>query len=253
MIEVWKDIEGFEGLYQVSNTGKVRGLERVSLDNRHLPDRILTGSVYSGGYVVVKIRYNGRYKRYLVHRLVAKHFIPNPKGLPMVNHKDENKTNNCVDNLEWCDALYNCRYGTAVERSRKTFVKNNSKKVMQFTLDGKFLKEYDCIADAAKATGTKQSEICCCCRMKESSVSSGGYMWRYSKDCPEKIIPKYNIKPSSLEQKVAQFSAEGKFIAEFKSIADAVRTTKARHSSIYACCVGRYKTANGYIWKYVKD
>lgn len=124
---------------------------------------------------------------------------------------------------------------------------------MQFSLDGKFINEYDSNADAAQATRANRSEITNCCLQKEHSISSGGYMWRYSKDCPEKIIPKYNIKPSSLEQKVAQFSAEGKFIAEFKSIADAVRATKTRRSSIFACCVGRYKTANGYIWKYVKD
>lgn len=253
MDEIWKDIKGFEGLYQVSNLGRVKGLNRVSLDKRHLPDRILTGSVYSTGYVVVKLRVNGIAKRFSMHRLVAEHFIPNPKNLPIINHKDENKLNNRWDNLEWCTQQYNATYGNAKTKALSTFKKNHSRTVYQFTLSGEFICQYDSISSAAESTNTCRSEVCSCCNMEKNVISANGFMWRYADDCPNKRITPYSIKQSSLTQKVAQYSLDGEFINDFNSISEAVRKTGTRHSSIYACCVGKYRTANGYLWKYKND
>lgn len=116
MIEEWRPIEGYEGLYEVSNTGFVR---RVS-------DLMVLKFSDLKGYCRVRLRKDGKRKMYLVHRLVAQAFIPNPLNLPQVNHIDENKKNNNIDNLEWCDQIYNNLYGTRLERIRQTRLENGS-------------------------------------------------------------------------------------------------------------------------------
>lgn len=105
--EIWKDVVGYEGIYKVSNLGNVKSLHwRNSFD-----ERIMTPHLLGRGYYFVNLRNKSKGKSKLVHRLVAQAFIPNPNNYPCVNHKDENKLNNCVDNLEWCSYLYNNTYG----------------------------------------------------------------------------------------------------------------------------------------------
>lgn len=116
MTEEWRPIVGYEGLYEVSNTGQVR---RVS-------DLMVLKFSDRKGYCGVRLRKDGKRKMFSVHRLVAIAFIQNPYGLPQVNHKDENKKNNNVDNLEWCDHIYNNLYGTRLERIRKTRLERGS-------------------------------------------------------------------------------------------------------------------------------
>ena len=118
--EEWKDIPGYEGLYQVSNTGKIKGLPRVTMQNQILKERILIPGVINSGYLQITLHKNGEHKNFLVHRLVANAFIPNPKNLPEVNHKDEDKTNCNADNLEWCTRKYNINYGTHNQRSAES-------------------------------------------------------------------------------------------------------------------------------------
>ena len=128
MIEEWRPVVGYEGLYEVSNTGRVRSVDRY-IKNGHSSYRLHKGKVISllkgeYGYIQVNLYYNGKnYKKY-VHRLVAQAFIPNPDNLPQINHKDEDKTNNRVDNLEWCTAKYNINYGTRKDKVRETAIKN---------------------------------------------------------------------------------------------------------------------------------
>lgn len=122
--EVWKDIKGYERLYQVSNFGRVRSLDRV-LKNRWgnfcKKGVILTPLLFTKGYLGVRL-YDGygNGKTYRIHRLVAETFLPNPNNYPQVNHKDENKTNNRVENLEWCTLEYNINYGTRTTRMGQT-------------------------------------------------------------------------------------------------------------------------------------
>lgn len=105
-MEVWKDIPGYAGMYQVSNLGRVKSLERDTKRSRpqHIKERILkqTPNKTSGNYLQVYLADAGKYKAFLVHRLVAQAFIPNTDNKPVVNHKDGNKQNNCLENLEWC-------------------------------------------------------------------------------------------------------------------------------------------------------
>ena len=110
-MEEWRDIEGYEGLYQISSLGRVKSFPRPTT-----PGGILKINKRKDGYCSVMLCKNGKTKRFLVHRLVAKAFIPNPNNLPMINHKNENPSKNIVDNLEWCDNKYNCNYGTLPKR-----------------------------------------------------------------------------------------------------------------------------------------
>ena len=122
--EIWKDILGYEGLYQVSSFGRVRSLDRYDSNNHFLKGRILRLCADAKGYLIVGLWSNNKKKMYKVHRMVAESFIPNPDNLPIINHKDENPSNDNVDNLEWCDYKYNNNYGTARERARNTKLKN---------------------------------------------------------------------------------------------------------------------------------
>lgn len=172
MKEIWKDIKGYENLYQVSNLGNV-----VSLKGK---TPILMKPNRRRGYLSVGLRiYNQPQKRFSIHRLVAKAFIPNPNNLPQVNHKDENKLNNRVDNLEWCTAKYNINYGTTIDRRAKTQTnrKDQSKPVLQYDKNGNLLNEYPSTREAERKTGIWHINICNVCIGRHKSA--GGYVWKY--------------------------------------------------------------------------
>ena len=189
MQEEWKNIIDYEGLYQVSNLGRVK-----SLNYKHTGrEKILKSSVDKIGYMYVGLCKNGKRKHYLVHRLVAEVFISNPNNLAQVNHKDENKHNNCVENLEWCDAKYNINYGTATERRRKTNTNHPSysKVVLQYDLNGNFIKEWPSTMEVQRQLGIRISHISECCkggyfckkRNKWVNVSQAyGFKWAYKKE-----------------------------------------------------------------------
>ena len=113
--EIWKDIPGYEGLYQVSNTGKVKSLNYMKTRK----EKILKPRKEGKGYLKITLSKEGEKKDFKIHRLVASVFIPNPNNLPQINHIDECKTNNNVENLEWCDNRYNSNYGTHTQRMAK--------------------------------------------------------------------------------------------------------------------------------------
>ena len=120
--EIWRPVVGYEGLYEVSNLGRVRSVDRYYY--RLHKGKVLSLSKNANGYLKVVLSCNGKCKTIKVHRIVAEAFLPNPDNLPQVNHKDEDKTNNSVDNLEWCNAKYNLSYGTRKDKVRDTNIKN---------------------------------------------------------------------------------------------------------------------------------
>ena len=171
--EYWKPVVGYEGLYEVSNWGRVKSLNY----NHTGKGKILKQQQSMDGYYSVGLSKNGILKRYYVHRLVAEAFLPNSDNLPLINHKDENKTNNNVDNLEWCDAKYNCNYGTRTERLSKSQINGKrSKIVLQYDLNGNFIKEWKSTAECGR-NGYNHKCISKCCRGKLKTYK--GFLWKY--------------------------------------------------------------------------
>ena len=117
--EIWKDVVGFEGLYKVSNKGNVYSVRRRDSRGIKCGGRRLKPTHTRNGYLKVDLHNNGKRKTKHIHRLVTEAFIPNPESLPQINHIDEVKDNNNVENLEWCDSSYNINYGTRTERVSK--------------------------------------------------------------------------------------------------------------------------------------
>ena len=171
--EEWKPIPGYEGLYEVSNYGRVRSYKRSSKGKILSPGN--TGNNGSG-YLFVTLCKDGKAKPCTVHRLVADAFIPNPNKLSQVNHKDENKQNNYFGNLEWCSQAYNNSYGTRTQR----MAENNSKPVLQLDKQGNVIKEWPSMSRAAESFGVlpKRSHIIDC--LKGRHKTAHGYMWKYA-------------------------------------------------------------------------
>lgn len=191
--EEWKDIIGYSGIYQISNSGMVRVLERKVNSNFKNADiitrkeKIIRPGIDKFGYKRVALQLFGRpRKSFSVHRLVALHFIPNPDSKPFINHIDSNPSNNNVDNLEWCTQSENIQHAYNIGRKfgPKTNVgkigvlANTSKKVNQFSLDGILLKTWDCILDAQRAHGYNGPNISKCCLNKIQTAY--GYKWQHA-------------------------------------------------------------------------
>ena len=176
MEEIWKDIEGFEGLYKISSLGRIYSVERTDKYGRKFGGCIRKPQKINSGYYIVVLCKNSIHKGFLLHRLVAKHFIPNPNNYPVVNHKDCDTNNNRSNNLEWCTQSYNVLYNDAHKRASK----KRYKPILQYTLDGDFIKEWPSISEAAQYFNKNTSKFVCCCKGKRKSAY--GFIWRYASD-----------------------------------------------------------------------
>lgn len=181
--EKWVPIFEYNN-YEVSNYGRIRNISSGKL--------LSPVTINKQGYKGVTLCKDKKHKRFLIHRLVATHFIPNPYNLPMVNHKDENPSNNNASNLEWCDAKYNTNYGSGLKRMIETKNINHSYgaecQVEQLTKDGKVIAIYKSLMEASRITGIPFGNIGNVCQgfMKKDKSgrkyvvkTAGGYMWRY--------------------------------------------------------------------------
>jgi len=241
--EEWRNIPGFSNNYQVSNYGRVRS--RIEPGSHKVTDtwRILN-PVTEQGY---KRIYVGRAGRLLtsVHRLVALAFLPNPDNLPVINHKNEDPSDNRACNLEWCTVKYNSNYGTCKLRASRALLNNPgvSKNVWQFTLDGILIKCYPSVNEASRQTGISVYHI----RRHASGVSKSAsdYLWSYTSTPPKKIDRYSLYKPVP----VCQYTLDMRFIREYPSQAIAGRECGINPTNIWGCCKGLRRKAGGYIWR----
>lgn len=192
-IEEWTDIKGYEGVYQVSNLGRIKRFSFFknirSNGKQYVEEHILKGRKRKDRYIVVGLCVNSVCKIHLVHRLVANAFIPNPQNFPHINHKDENKSNNKVCNLEWCNQKYNSNYGTSAQRiSAKLTNGKRSKNVEQYDKDGTFIQSFPSASEAARVLNIPVSSIVRCCNNSPQYSIVAGYQWKYKNGTK-------NIKP----------------------------------------------------------
>ena len=193
MKEIWKDIVGYEGLYQVSNLGRIRSLDRyvnsaIKNSNKVIKKgKILKPNPNWNNYLQVHLSKNGKGKMSVVHRLVAQTFIPNPNNLPQVNHIDGNKFNNSIENLEWCTAKENINHSWKLGLSKSyqhtkgkltDYSKSLCKKVSQYDLNGNLLNVYNSISEASKNSPCCISDISNCCNNKRKT--SHNFIWKYT-------------------------------------------------------------------------
>ena len=201
MKEIWKDVAGYEGLYQVSDKGRVRSVDHITNGHKY-NGKIIKQRPDKDGYMIVSLSGRGRDKFKKVHRLVAIAFIPNPYNKPVVNHKNELKNCNESWNLEWMTVKENNNYGnrnlklSLSQRGKpRDYMKGEknyfygkhiggadhpqAKKVYQYNLNGKYITEYGSVQDAGKLTSTHPSAISMCCRQKRKKANN--FIWSYEK------------------------------------------------------------------------
>ena len=238
--EIWKDVVGWEGLYKVSSYGRVKSFRKKE-------PHILSSCVGKHGYNVVLLHDGkGKRKNERVHRLVAQAFIPNTNNYPYINHKDENKTNNRINNLEWCTAEYNSNYGTCKERIGDS----NSKAILKYDLEGNFICEYKSMAEAERIEGINHATISICCSGRVSYQC--GYIWVYKGDentLQERI---QRVKRAYKPRKVAMYDLNGKYIKTYNSVLQASKDTEDSYIQIdRQLKTGKITKNIKHIWKQI--
>lgn len=178
IMEEWKPVRGFEEYYEVSNWGKIRSLDRTIVfkdgRKRKFYGKILTISAQNNsGYNTVGLHIKGKSKTFLLHRIVAEAFVPNPLGLDEVNHKDENKRNNTASNLEWCTHAENVNHGNEIERGAD----KQRRSFRQLDLNGNLIRVWKGFKQMQRETGFQRKSVYDCCVGKRGSYK--GYKWEY--------------------------------------------------------------------------
>ncbi len=256
--EVWKDIVGYEGIYQASSLGRVRSLDRefyrkTDMEPYSKDGTILQQIINNKGYYVVTL-YNSNHeaKIYSVHRIIALTFIKNddPVNKIMINHKAEyDKRNNSIENLEWCTAKYNANYGTGAQRGACAMTATKQSQVpdvLQFKIDGTLVGRYSCCADAARKIGIPSCGINKCCLGQSSN--SHGYIFRYDYE-GFGIDDTKKIYIHKLE-KVDCYLPDGTFVCTYNSPKEAGESIGGKNGAhISSCCNGNREIAYGYVWR----
>ena len=173
IMETWKSIKGYEGLYEINILGVVKSLKR-NIIKKPLLDR---------GYLKYYLYNGSKYRYEYAHRLIAIAFIPNPNDYPVINHKNGDRSDNRIDNIEWCTQSWNIEHGYKI-LGRKCYLLGKkgiksifSVKVSQYSLNGVYLKTWDCIADAERELNMPRGKIGMCC--VGSRKTTGGFTWKY--------------------------------------------------------------------------
>lgn len=240
--EIWRDIKGYKGYYQVSNFGRVK---RIVSKNRP-SEKIRKIQYKRNGYAVVMLSVAQKYKLAHVHRLVANAFLPNHKKKPQVNHKDLNKKNNNVSNLEWVTLQENVNHVHSMKKWSNNVKSGDQNKrsirVYQFSLSGNKIKEWVSISEASNKLNIASGDISNACQKKRKSA--GGFQWKYANDSGVVMAVNYGRK------RVYQLSMEGVFIKDYDNVFLASKINNLSNAGIWNCCNGKYKSCGGYKWSY---
>ena len=256
LVEEWRPVKRFEGLYEVSNTQKIRSVTRIIKCGygsfREVKGKILSPGIYNGYYAYYLRDGSKSYKVYL-HRAIAEAFIPNPMNLPQIDHINTIRTDCRIENLRWCTPKQNQNNSITKIKMRQNLYDNQSskekrkatrnirgwnKKIYRYGSDGKFEKEYTCTEEVSKEIGVPSAHVNNACLY---GYALRGKLYRYEK--LEKITGHVFSK-----RKVSQYDKNGNFIKEWDCVKEAQRFYKVK--TIYRVCAGGRKTAAGYIWKY---
>lgn len=185
MVEIWKDIEGYEGLYKISNLGNVESIELKyinSLGYEVTKNGCFLSKHFTKKYYQISLYKNGKSNRFYLHRLIALAFIPNPENKPCINHINGIKTDNRIENLEWCTYSENNIHAlkTGLSKLPDEFINHSrSKKITQYDLNGKFICNFDSLSEAYKITGIHISTISLCVNNKIENIK--GFIFKFTK------------------------------------------------------------------------
>lgn len=265
--EVWQDIQGYEGAYQISCYGRIKSLPRTRRGGSFVyPAKIIKlhlGKTPKNDYYIVVLYKNGTKSTKRVCRLVASAFIDNPSNLPQVNHIDENTHNDTAWNLEWCTASYNNSYGehpkkiskAAKERTRtgKCFDGSNYlgkmvAPVLQYDLDGNFIREFESVTEAKEKYSSRVQDC-----LNGKTTQASGFQWKYKTDAtyPHKIDAYVkNVNQSLCCSRPVKQLKDGVVVTTYGSIKEASAKTGFDYSGIKKCLNGTYKQTFGFTWEY---
>ena len=176
MKEEWRPILGYEESYAVSSIGRVKSISRKRANGATLKEKLLQPGINKYGYCSVSLCKNGLIKQYKIHRLVAIAFLPNPKELPLINHKNEIKNDNRVENLEWCDWRYNTNYGNCINQLKSQHINP----IVQMDLLGNFVTKYPSAKEAGRTLKIDYRNICKCANGRYKTCA--GFVWKWLKD-----------------------------------------------------------------------
>ena len=236
--EIWKDIKNFEGIYQISNLGQVKAINYKKTGKK----RILKQADNGYGYKTVHLTNNGKGKMFTVHRLVAETFIPNTSNKPIINHIDGNKSNNKVENLEWCTYKENTIHAwlnglsdfSEEQKEKLKHSKRYKRPINQYDLNGNFIKRWESIIEVQRKLKISNGCIYRCCKGEKGQTH--GYKWQYADN-----------------KKIYQYDLNGKLIGRWISATEIERELKINKSLISKCLNKHRKTAKGFIWRYVDE
>lgn len=236
--EVWKPVKGYEGLYLVSNLGRVKSLDKIC--PYRLPGftmlrkgRILKPNLKPTGYYECSLTKDGKLKSFRVHRLVAESFIPNPNNYETINHINEIKADNRVENLEWC----------TVKRNIECYHENRIQ-LYQYTKEGKLLKVWQSATKAAISINGDKTGIQHCCKGKLKTYK--GYIWTYTPFSEQELLRR---NTDENKQRVGQYTEDDVLLNIYSSFSEAGRAVHCTGGAINMCCDGQRHLIKGYKWK----